>query len=181
MGMIVVLTCGVVAACALIFNKLVRLKNLMREAESGMDVQLKKRHDLIPNIVESVKGYGAYEQKTLQEVTRLRAGFLGEKSVKEKADFENQVSGVLKTIFALVENYPDLKANRSFLDLQKNLVDIEDQIQMARRYYNGTVRNYNILVESVPSNLVAVVFGFKQAEFFEIDYVTERSVPELRL
>lgn len=171
----------VIVIVVTIFNHLVRYKTLMREASSGIDVQLKRRHDLIPNIIEAVKGYMQYERKLLEDITNIRTKLVNNTDAKEKKELENNLSQSLKSIFALSEAYPDLKANKSFLELHKNLVEIEDQIQLARRYYNGTVRNYNIVVESFPSNLIAVFFGFKTAEFFEIEYATERQVPEVNL
>jgi LemA protein len=163
-----------------IFNRFIRYRAMVREALSGVDVQLKRRHDLIPNIVDTVKGYMGYERKVLEDVTRLRASVAGNKTVKEKGEAENSLSQGLKNIFAVAESYPDLKANESFLGLQNNLTEIEDQIQLARRYYNGTVRNYNILVESFPGNLIAKIFNFARAGFFEIEYATERKVPDVK-
>jgi LemA protein len=163
------------------YNLLIKQKNLMREAWSGIDVQLKRRADLIPNLVEAVKGYKQFESSTLENVTALRAKAAATGGIKEKADSENAVSQALKSIFAVAEAYPDLKANKSFLDLHKNLVDIEDHLQMARRYYNGTVRDYSILIQSFPSSIVASGFGFGKADFFEIEYATERKTPEVTL
>lgn len=164
------------------FNRLVKLRFLMKEAWSGIDVQLKKRHDLIPNIVEAVKGYTAYEQKVFTEVTNLRTTAVTDTAnVREKSEAENEFSRGLKNIFALMEAYPDLKANKSFLDLQRALIEIEDALQMARRYYNGTVRNFNTAVETFPSNLIASFFNFKAADFFEIEYASERRVPDVKI
>jgi LemA protein len=162
-----------------LFNRLIRLRFLVREAFSGIDVQLKRRHDLIPKIVDTVKGYTQYESKLLENITAIRSGIVSANAVKEKGRIENDLSQALKSIFALAEAYPDLKANQSFLELQKTVSEIEDQIQLARRYYNGTVRDYNIMVESFPSNLVASAFNFKPGEFFEIEYATERQVPDV--
>lgn len=165
-----------------IFNRLVRLRFLTKEAWSDIDVQLKKRHDLIPNIVEAVKGYKAYEQKVLTDVTTLRStAMVDSANVKERNVTENEFSRGLKNIFALAEAYPDLKANKSFLDLQNALINIENDLEMARRYYNGTVRNFNTAVETFPSNLLARVFNFKPVDFFEIVYATERYVPEVKM
>lgn len=163
-----------------IFNQLIRLRFLMREAWSGIDVQLKRRHDLIPNITDTVKGYAQYERKLLEDITNIRSQIITAKDTREKGTLENNLSSALKSIFALVEGYPELKANKSFLDLQKNLSEIEDQIQLARRYYNGTVRNYNIAAESFPANIIAGLLGFKSADFFEIEYATERQVPDVK-
>lgn len=163
-----------------IYNRFIRGKNLVREGWSGIDVQLKRRHDLIPNLIESVKGYMQYEQKTLANIVELRTRSISAGSVKEKAEVEGELTRALKSIFALAEAYPDLKANQSFLDLQSNLAGIEDQIQLARRYYNGAVRDFNILVEAFPSVLVARMFNFQLAEFFEIETAAEREVPSVK-
>lgn len=150
------------------------------EAWSGIDVQLKRRHDLIPNVVEAVKGYMQHERKVLEDITNIRASLINAVTVKEKSQRENNLSSAFKSIFAVVENYPDFKANQAILELQKNLTEIEDQIQFARRYYNGTVRNFNILAESFPSNILASLFNFKPADFFEIEYATERNTPDVK-
>ncbi len=163
-----------------IYNKLVRNKNLVAEGWSGIDVQLKRRTDLIPNLLESVKGYMKHERELLSEVTRLRAESLKITDVPAKSQVENALSRSLANLFAVAENYPDLKANQNFLDLQHQLGEIEDQIQMSRRYYNGTVRNFNILIESFPSNLVAKQFNFSQANFFELEDEAERAVPQVK-
>ncbi|MBU0533623.1 MAG: LemA family protein [Candidatus Omnitrophica bacterium] len=165
-----------------IFNHLVRLRFLVKEAWSDIDVQLKKRHDLIPNIVEVVKSYKEYEQRLFAQITQLRSKAMANTTnIKEKSELENQFSFGIKNLFALVEAYPDLKANKNFLDLQKTLIRIENDIEMARRYYNGTVRNLNTAVETFPSNLVSFAFHFKSADFFEIEYATERQVPDVKI
>ena len=169
----------VVFSIIAIYNKLVRGKNLVAEGWSGIDVQLKRRTDLIPNLLESVKGYMSHERGLLSEVTRLRSESMQIKDVKTKSQVENALSRSLANLFAVAENYPDLKANQNFLDLQKQLGEIEDQIQMSRRYYNGTVRNFNILIESFPSNLIARQFNFTQASFFELESETDRAVPQV--
>jgi len=163
------------------FNGLVRLRNLMQEAWSGIDVQLKRRHSLIPNLVEVVKGYGGHERGVLEGVTKARAESTRSQGVKETEATENELSQRLKSLFAVVEQYPDLKANTNFLDLQKQLSEVEDQIQYARRYYNGTVRDLNIRIESFPSNVVAGLFRFRRAEFFQLETVTDRAAPEVEL
>lgn len=162
-----------------LYNKLVRNKNLVAEGWSGIDVQLKRRTDLIPNLLESVKGYMKHERELLSEVTRLRSESMQTQDVNAKSQVENALSRSLANLFAVAENYPDLKANQNFLDLQKQLGEIEDQIQMARRYYNGTVRNFNILIESFPSNLIARQFQFTQASFFELEAETDKAVPKV--
>lgn len=153
----------------------------MREALSGIDVQLKRRHDLVPAVVEAAKGYMQYEQKVLENTTMIRSQLASGKSVLERQGLENSLSQALKTIFAVAEAYPDLKASHTIMELQKSLVEIEDQIQMARRYYNGTVRNYNIAVESFPGNIIAAAFHFSAADYFEIELATERQAPSVKL
>lgn len=150
------------------YNRFIKLKNHIDEALSSIDVQLKRRYDLIPNLVEIVKGYAAHERDTLERVISARNIAQNARSLKERAEAENVLSDALKTIFALAESYPDLKANQNFLDLQKTLTEIEDNIQFARRYYNAEVRDYNILCEAFPSNIIASMFMFKRREFFEI-------------
>ncbi|MCX6354838.1 MAG: LemA family protein [Candidatus Aureabacteria bacterium] len=163
------------------FNRFVRGANLMREAWSGIDVQLRRRYDLVPALVESVKGYREHERELFQEIAEIRGRCRSTESVKEKAEAENSLSRMIKNLFAIAEAYPDLKAAQNFLDLQRNLAGVEDQIQMARRYYNGTVRDYNIRVESFPSVLIAKLCGFRCAEFFEIEFATQREAPGVRL
>ncbi len=163
-----------------IYNKLIRNKNLVAESWSGIEVQLKRRTDLIPNLLESVKGYMKHERKLLSEVTRLRTESLQAKEIDAKSQIENALSRSLANLFAVAENYPDLKANQNFLELQRQLAEIEDQLQMARRYYNGTVRNFNILIESFPSNVIAKKFNFSQASFFELENESDRVVPQVK-
>ena len=180
-GLIILAILVVVAMASIgIYNGLVQGRIQVKEGWSGIDVQLKRRHDLIPNLIETVKGYMKHEKGVLEEVTRLRSQVSGTVGTQNKAALENSITQALKTIFAVAENYPDLKANQSFSELQKNLGEIEGEIQMARRYYNGTVRDYNIQVQSFPSNIVANVFNFHPEEFFEIDVATERAVPEVK-
>ena len=163
------------------FNVLVRHRNLVQEAWSGIDVQLRRRANLIPNLVDTVKAYSAHERGTLEEVTRVRAQAEGAASVKDRQAVENALSQVLRRLFALAEAYPDLKASQTYLALQDQLVEVEDQVQYARRYYNGTVRDYNIRAESLPNNLVAAVFRFKRADFFELETATARRAPEVKM
>ncbi len=161
-----------------IYNRLVRARNLVEEAWSGMDVQLKRRTDLIPNLVETAKGYMQHERNVLEQVTTLRAKSLAAATVEDRAAAEGAMSRALGALFAVAENYPDLKANQNFLELQKALSDIEEQLQLARRYYNGTVRDLNILIESFPSNIFASFFGFRKATFFHIEEA-DRAVPKV--
>lgn len=150
-----------------IYNGVIRLKNKCNEAWADIDTQLKRRYDLIPNLVETVKGYAAHEAGTLEKVTAARAAALNAKTLPEKEQAENALSGTLKSIFALAENYPELKANQNFLNLQKNLAEIEEHIQLSRRYYNATVRDLNTKLEVFPNNLIAGPLGLSKKEFFQ--------------
>lgn len=163
----------------LIYNALVRMRNMVQEAWSGIDVQLKRRTDLIPNLVSTVKGYAEHEKGTLEEVIRLRGLAQNAHGVGETAHAQGLLGAALGKLFALAENYPELKANANFAQLQASLGEIEEQVQLARRYYNGAVRNLNIAVESFPSNLLAGRFGFEKAEFFELESPAERAVPKV--
>lgn len=152
----------------LIFNRLVTLVNRAKEAWSDIDVQLKRRYNLIPNLVETVKGYAKHEKELFEKVTEARTRALEAKSVKEKANAENTLSSTLKSLFAVVENYPQLRAVESFIELQKELRDTEDKIQAARRFYNSNVRDLNIQIEVFPANIIAKIFGFKKMDLFEL-------------
>ncbi|MFZ5559251.1 MAG: LemA family protein [Patescibacteria group bacterium] len=163
-----------------IFNSLIRLRNRTDEAWSDIDVQLKRRHDLIPNLVETVKGYATHERKAFENVTEARAKAISAQGVAEKAKAENVLSNTLKTLFAVAENYPDLKASANFLELQRELSDTENKIQAARRFYNGNVRDFNIRIESFPSRIVANMLKFQKREFFEIEVPAEREAPEVK-
>ena len=156
------------------YNTLVRLKIRVEEAWSDITVQLKRRVDLIPNLVESVKGYVKHESGVFEEVTKARANVLGAQGVKATAAAENQFEGALKSLFAVSEAYPDLKANQNFISLQNELVDIEDKIQASRRFYNGGVRDLNIKTQAFPSNIIAKMFGFVGSEFFELDETAQK-------
>lgn len=170
---------GLAVLMIVLYNRLVRLRNMVREGWSGIDVQLKRRTNLIPNLVDTVKGYMGHERDLLEKVTELRSRSMQTDSLEEKQQVESALTGGLVRLFAVAEGYPELKANQNFQDLQKQLSDVEDQIQLARRYYNGTVRNLNIAIESFPSNLVAGWFGFQPAEFFEIEDAADRAVPKV--
>ena len=174
----VVLTVFLVGAAQ--YNRLVRTKQLAQEGLSGIDVQLKRRADLIPNLLEAVKGYMGHERGVLEKVTELRAQSMKAESVAEKGQVEGLLSRALGNLFAVAENYPDLKASQNFIELQKSLSDIEEQIQLSRRYYNGAVRALNILVDSFPSNIVARMFGFTSMEYFELEDAADRAVPKVR-
>jgi LemA protein len=151
------------------YNGLVRLRNRTKEAWADIDVQLKRRYNLIPNLVETVKGYAAHEREVFEKVTEARSKAMGAKDIKEKGQAENMLSGALKTLFAVSENYPQLRASENFLELQRELRDTEDKIQAARRFYNGNVRDLNIKIESFPANIIAKSFNFKQMELFELE------------
>lgn len=151
-----------------LYNGFVRLVTRAKEAWADIDVQLKRRYDLIPNLVETVKGYAAHEKTAFENVTKARAAAMGAQSVAEHGQAENMLTGALKSLFAVSEAYPDLKANTNFLELQRELSDTENKIQAARRFYNGNVRDLNIKVDSFPSNLIANIFKFVKMEFFEL-------------
>lgn len=151
------------------YNSLVTLRVRVEEAWSDINVQLKRRLDLIPNLIETVKGYAKHESGVFQAVTEARANVINANGVKETAAAENQFEGALKSLFAVAESYPDLKANENFVELQRELVDTEDKIQGARRFYNSGVTNLNTKVQTFPANIVAGMFGFKNREFFEVD------------
>lgn len=174
-----IIVVALVAYAIIIYNGLVRLRQMVQEAWSGIDVQLKRRADLIPNLLNTVKGYADHEQDTLREVTemRTRAQAVPAGDIAGRAAAEGMLSQALGKLFAVAEAYPDLKANENFKDLQDTLETIEGEIQMSRRYYNGSARDLNIKVESFPSNLVANNFGFTQAAYFELEDASDRAVP----
>ena len=151
------------------YNRFVRLFTHAKEAWSDIEVQMKRRYDLIPNLVNTVKGYAAHEQGTFEKVTEARTKAMNAQTVKDHAEAEDMLSSTLKSIFALSENYPDLKANTNFLELQRELSDTENKIQAARRFYNGNVRDLNISIETFPSNIVAKTFGYAKMEFFDLE------------
>ena len=164
---------GVVAIIVLwaiyAFNRFVRLATRVKEAWSDIDVQLKRRYDLIPNLVETVKGYATHEAGTLEKVTEMRTRAMNATAPADKAAAENMLSGALKSLFAVAENYPDLKANINFLELQRELSDTENKIQAARRFYNSVVQDLQNALQSFPSNLIGSTFGFQPREFFQLD------------
>ncbi len=172
---------AIVAYAIYIFNSLVRNRQMVAEGWSGIDVQLKRRTDLIPNLLAAVKGYMAHEKTVLEDVAEMRskAQAVQNADPETRAKAESALSGALMRLNAVMENYPDLKASTNVMDFQKSLADIEDQIQLSRRYYNGAARNLNIMVESFPSNLIAGRFGFEKSQFFEIENPAERAVPKV--
>ena len=163
-GIVVVLLLYII----LTYNGLVALRNRVKEAWSDIDVQLKRRYDLIPNLVEVVKGYASHEKETLERVITARNAAMSASGAKEKGEAENILSGTLKSLFALSENYPDLKASTNFLELQRELSDTENKIQAARRFYNGNVKDLNTKIEMFPANIIANMFSFKASDFFSI-------------
>ncbi len=165
------------------YNSLIRLKNRVAEAWSDIDVQLKRRYDLIPNLVETVKGYAAHEKETLEKVVQARNAAMQAQSggdAKQQAQAENALSATLKSIFALAESYPNLKANENFLELQKELSDTENKIQAARRFYNGNVRDFNTKLQVFPTNIMAGMLGFKARDYFEIGEEKEREAVKVK-
>jgi LemA protein len=184
--MTTLITLSVVAVVALyaisIYNRLVKNRQMVEEGWSGIDVQLKRRTDLIPNLLESVKGYMSHERGVLEEVTalRTRAQAASGGTPEERGPIEAALSGALGRLLAVAENYPELKASQNFLDFQNSLEEIEEQIQLSRRYYNGATRNLNVLVESFPSNVIAQFFKFEKANYFELDSEAERAVPKVQ-
>jgi len=152
-----------------IYNALVRRRTQTEEAWSDIEVQMKRRYDLIPNVVETVKGYAAHEKSVLENVTNARTRAMGAKHSDERLQAENALSSTLKTLFAVAENYPDLKANVNFLDLQRELADTENKLQSSRRFYNSVVRDYNIMLQTFPSAFVASLFGFAKKDFFGLE------------
>jgi LemA protein len=176
LALIVILAFWAVA----IYNSLVRNRNMVKEGWSGIEVQLKRRADLIPNLIETVKGYMGHERGVLEKVTELRAQSEKIAEVGEKGRVEGMLGAALGKLIAVAENYPDLMASKNFQDLQAQLAAIEEQIQMARRYYNGTARDFNIAVESFPGNIVAGMFRFITVEYFEIEEAADRAVPQVK-
>ena len=164
-----------------IYNRLIRSRNRVDTAWSDIDVQLQRRYDLIPNLVKAVDQYAGYERATLEAVTELRSEAMHRTDVAARGEAEEQLSAGVQRLIAVAENYPDLKANENFLNLQKELVETEDYLQFARRYYNGSVRDYNTMTETVPSNFVASVFGFKLRSFFQKSSDDVANVPLVNL
>ncbi len=156
------------------YNSLIRGRNRVKEAWSDIDVQLKRRHDLIPNLVETVKGYAAHEKEVFENVTKARSAAMSAGTLVEKGQAENMLSGALKSLFALAEAYPQLRAVESFTKLQDELTDTEDKIQAARRFYNSNVLNYNTMLQQFPTNIIAGQFKFQKEEFFQVENESER-------
>jgi len=179
-GTIIIIVLAVIVLWIIaVFNGLIRFKNRTNEAWSDIDVQLKRRHDLIPNLIEAVKGYAAHERQLFEKVTEARTRAISAQGIEEKGKAENALSGTLKSLFAVAENYPQLKANENFLQLQNELSDTENKIQAARRFYNSNARDLNIKTETFPSRIIAGMLGFKKREFFAADE-SEKEVPQVK-
>jgi len=175
---IIVIVVVVVLGLVLVgmYNGLITLKNRVDEAWSDIDVQLKRRYDLIPNLISTVKGYATHEKDLLENVTKARTAAMSAGTPGEKEGAENMLSGTLKSLFAVSENYPDLKANQNFMELQRELADTEDKIQASRRFYNGNVRDFNTKTEVFPTNMIANMLGFTKREFFEATEAEKENV-----
>jgi len=178
-SIVLLILAAIVFWLVLAFNSLVTLRQRAKEAWSDIDVQLKRRYDLIPNLVETVKGYASHERELFEKVTEARSRAMGAVSPADKAKAENALASTLKTLFAVSENYPELKASTNFLELQRELRDTEDKVQAARRFYNANVRDLNTKIEMFPVNLIATMFGFAKMEFFEIEEPGEREAPKV--
>ena len=178
---IILLILIILAAVGIIFmyNNLVGLRNRVKNAWSQIDVQLNRRADLIPNLVETVKGYAKHEKTVFEDVTKARSGLMNASTVQENADANNMLTGALKSLFAVAENYPELKANQNFINLQSQLAETEDKIAYSRQFYNDTVLMYNNKIQMFPSSLLARQFNFTEAEFFEVEE-SARSVPKVQ-
>ena len=176
MGLIVLLVLVGIAVVVLagMYNSLVQLRVRTESSWSDIDVQLKRRHDLIPNLVETVKGYAAHEKSTFEDVAKFRSVAMQAATPADKAQAEGQLSTALKSLFAVAESYPQLQASQEFTELQNSLNSIEDNIQNARRYYNAVVRDYNTRVQSFPTNILAGMFGFQTKQFFELETPADR-------
>jgi len=183
MSIILYVVLGIIAVVVIYFivayNGFVRLKNRAKEAWSDIEVQLKRRYDLIPNLVSTVKGYATHESQLFEKVTQARAQAISAQGIAEKAQAENVLSATLKSLFAVSEAYPELKASVNFLELQRELTDTEDKVQAARRFYNGNVRDLAIKIESFPSNIIAKTFGFKPMELFELEEPAAKEPPKV--
>jgi LemA protein len=180
LGVVFLVMMSLVMKAVAVYNGLVQLRTQSDGAWADIDVQLKRRYDLIPNLVATVEGYAAHERNTLQAVIDARAKAMGATSVEQKAQAENFLAGTLKSLFALAENYPQLRANENFLGLQKSLTEIEETVQAARRYYNAVVRDYNTRTQVFPDNIFAGMFNFKTRDFFQLGSEEERKAPQVK-
>ena len=176
---IVILIIIIIGTIIHMYNKLIGLRNRVKNSYAQIDVQLKRRNDLIPNLVETVKGYASHEKGVLEEVTHARTNVMNASNIQETSEANNQLTGALKTLFAVAENYPDLKANSNFQQLQTELSDTEDKISYARQFYNDTVLKYNNACQQFPSNILARMFNFSEEEYFQVPD-NETTVPEVK-
>ncbi len=175
---LVIIVAGVLMFVSM-YNSLIKLRNQVKNAWSQIDVQLKRRHDLIPNLIETVKGYMTHERETLQNITNARSQAMNATGVKERAQAEGELSGAMSKFFLVVENYPDLKANQNFLALQEELTSTENKISFSRQSYNDQVLFYNNKIQTIPTNVIAGMFNFKEETFFEVEDKSERDVPKV--
>ena len=162
-----------------VYNRLIRKRNRVKESWAQIDVQLKRRYDLIPNLVETVKGYASHEKQTFENVTKARAAAINAGNVKDQAQAENMLTGALKSLFAVSENYPELKANENFLGLQEELSSTENKIGFARQHYNEVTRNFNTSIQQAPANVIAGMFGFTESDYFELEEPAAREAPKV--
>ncbi|HUW57169.1 MAG TPA: LemA family protein [Planctomycetota bacterium] len=176
LGLVVLLVLIVVAY----YNKFIRMRNRVKESWAQIDVQLKRRYDLIPNLVETVKGYASHEKETFENVTKARAAAINAGTVKDQAQAENMLTGALKSLFAVAENYPELKANQNFMQLQEELTSTENKIGFARQHYNDVVRGYNTGIQMFPANVIAGAFGFAAEDYFELVEEAAREAPKVQ-
>ncbi len=177
-ALIIVVAIAILVVVA--YNSLVQLKVRADSAWSDIDVQLKRRHDLIPNLVETVKGYAAHEKGTFENIAKWRSAAMSATAPADRAQAEGQLTMALKSLFAVAEAYPQLRANENFMSLQKSLADIENDVQNSRRYYNAVIRDYNTRIATFPANMLAGMFGFTPRQFFELDSAAERAVPQVK-
>ena len=175
-NIILIVIVAIVLFIIWLYNKLVRFRNRVKEGWADIETQLKRRYDLIPNLVNTVKGYAKHEKGVFERVTEMRANTVNSKGAPQRAESENMLTGALKSLFAVSENYPDLKANQNFIELQKELTDTENKIQAARRFYNNVVLDYNNSVETIPSNIIASAFNFSKKDFFELEETEKEQV-----
>lgn len=176
---IFIVLAAVIGYALLAYNGLIKQRNQVKEAWSDIDVQLKRRHNLIPNLVNTVKGYAQHEREAFEKVTEARSQAISADTPQKQAEAENALTSTLKSLFAVAEAYPDLKANTNFLELQRELSDTENKVQAARRFYNTNVKDYNTDIQQVPKNIIAKMFNFKQEEFFELEDEAAKSVPDV--
>ncbi len=179
-GIILIVVILIIIWLIAVYNSLIKSRNRVDEAWSDIDVQLKRRYDLIPNLVETVKAYATHEREVFQKVTEARASAMQAKGIEEKGKAENMLSNTLKSLFAVAENYPDLKASQNFLSLQDELTDTENKIQASRRFYNGNVRDFNIKIQVFPNNIIASMLGFKKYDFFQVGEEKEKEAPHVK-